>query len=116
VPKTSKPLSGTGKSSSLAALEQQLGSSSSLALEQLDATLIWMATVALLRKGAAIQLGMNRAGSSLVVTLFDGDYPFKQYCESVEQVHTVMAAVCQTYAKELAKGEWFEYLEQYRPK
>jgi len=112
----SPPSNGKGKSSSLSGLEEMLGSSSSLDPGQLDATLLWMSVVALLRRGAAIQLALNKSGSSVIITLYDGDYPHKEFCEGVERTHHVMAAIVQSYAKELAKGEWFEYLEQFRNK
>jgi len=108
--------SGKGKSSSLSDLEGMLGSSSSLDLEQLDAALLWMTVVALLKKGAAIQLALNKSGSSVIITLYDGDYPHKEFCEGLDRTHQVLAAIVQAYAKEHAKGDWFEHLEPYGPR
>jgi hypothetical protein len=104
---------GKGKSSSLAGLEQMLGSSSSLDLGLLDATLVWMTITSVLRKGAAITLALNKSGSSVIITLYDGDYPHKEFCEGIERTHFVLAAIVQHYGKEAAKGEWFEYLQQF---
>jgi len=97
-------------------LAEMLGQNSLIDPAQIDVGLLWMTVVALLRHGAAIHLGVNKAKSSIVVTIYDGDFPFKQFCDSIEQLHFTLAAVVKSYEKRDLPPDWQEVIEKYFPK
>jgi len=105
----------TAASSPLSALGEMLGTNSLLAVEQIDAGLLWMTVVALLRRGAAIHVGVNKARTSVILTIYDGDYPHKEFCESIGRVHHVMAALVKVYCKGELSPDWQELVDQYYP-
>lgn len=109
------PTQKTEKPSLLAALGETLGSNSKLDPGSLDSALLWIVVVALLRKSAAIHLGMNKAGSSIIITLYDGDFPHKEFCDSIERAHHVLAAVARTYGGKNIPPAWEELIQQYYP-
>lgn len=93
-------------SSSAAALAELLGQGHALSPEQLDPWLVWMSVVSLLSKGAALQLAMNRAKSSYILTVFDGDYPHKEFCDTVDRAHQVLWAIVMAYRGKQVPPEW----------
>lgn len=105
----------TGARSPLDDLGELLGNGSRSSPEQLDARLLWMSVVALLKRGAAIHLGMNKAGTSYIVTVYDGDYPHKEYCDNIERVHFTLAALVKVYGAKPLPPEWQEVVEQHFP-
>jgi len=100
-------------SSSLADLTAMLGGSSSVSPDGIDMRLLWMSAVALLNSGASLQVGMNRARTSLVVSLYDGDFPHKEYCDTLDRFHFVLASVVQAYMKRKMPEDWVEVVRQY---
>jgi len=113
----SKKSSQTVKpSSSLVDLAGMLGTSSSLSADGIDARLLWMTVVALLNSGASFQIATNKARTSLVLTIYDGDYPHKEYCDTVDRAHFVMAAIVKSYLKRGIPPEWAEVVEMYFPR
>jgi len=110
--KSSSPTVSNG--SPLADLEGMLGKNSLIDPAGISHALLWMCAVSLLRKGASIQLGMNKARTSVVLTLFDGDYPYKQFLDDVDRVNFVLANVVLAYNKGGLPPEWFEEVERYR--
>lgn len=105
----------TGASSSIGALGELLGSGSRTSVEQLDARLLWMTVVALLKRGVALHVGTNKAGTSYILTVYDGDYPHKEYCDTIDRVHHVFAALVKVYGgKPLPEG-WAEVVEEHFP-
>lgn len=110
-----KDIRTTAVSSPLSELDALLGNDSRTSPEQLDARLLWMTTVALLKRGAALHVGMNRAGTSYILTVYDGDYPHKEYCDNIDRVHHVMGALVKVYGgKPLPEG-WAEVVEEHYP-
>ena len=112
---TKKGSTTTDKPSPLADLDALLGSSSNLDPEHIDAGLLWMTVVACLRRGAAIHLGMNRAGSSFVLTVYDGDFPRKEYIDQIDRLHHVLAALVKVYGKKPLDPDWQERVDMYFP-
>ena len=112
---TKKGITTTDKPSPLVDLDALLGSSSNLDPELVDAGLLWMVMVACLRRGAAIHLGMNRAGTSFVLTVYDGDFPRKEYIDTIDRLHHVMAALVKVYGKKPLDPEWAARVEMYFP-
>jgi len=112
---TKKGTNSTGASSPLKELGVMLGGSSSLDPMYIDAGLLWMTMGALLRRGAAMHVGMNKAHTSVILTVYDGDYPHKEFCDSIERVHHVMAALVRVYAKKPLDPEWEEIVQKYFP-
>lgn len=110
-----KATTTTVKPSPLADLAEMLGSNSLLDPAQLDARLLWMVTVALLRRGAAFHLGMSKSGTSFILTVYDGDFPHKEFCDNIERVHHVLAALVKVYGKKPLDPEWAEVVEVYYP-
>lgn len=105
----------TGAPSPLAELDELLGNDSRSSPMQLDARVLWMAVVALLQRGAALHLGMNKAGSSYILTVYDGDYPHKEYCDNIARVHHVLAALVKVYAKSPRPEGWDDVIEEFYP-
>ncbi len=101
------------KSPYLSELESAVGSGQSFDPGELDSSLWWMATVACTRRGAAIQLGTTRARNGWVLTIYDGDYPFKQYPEGTEHLHTILVRIVRAYMKSDLPPEWSRLLEGY---
>lgn len=110
-----KPLSSPAASSPLSALGEMLGTNSLLDPEQLDAGLLWMTVVALLRRGAALHLGVNKARTSIILTIYDGDYPHKEFCDSIDRVHHVLAALVKVYMRGELTPEWQERVDLHFP-
>jgi len=100
-------------SSSLDALRGELGNSSSLDPDSISSSLLWMATVSVLRRGAAIQLSINKSKTSVIITLFDGDYPHKEFCEGIARTHHVLAAITRAYNRAGVPPEWEEELQRH---
>jgi len=100
-------------SSSLDGLRGMLGQNSSLDPNGISYTLLWMATVSVLKKGAAIQLSINKAKTSVIITLFDGDYPYKEYCEGIARTNFVLAAITRAYNRNGVPPEWEETLQEH---
>jgi len=105
----------TGKQQSpLGDLENELGLNSFLDPTGISHELLWMCMVSLLRKGASLQLGVNKAGTSIILTIFDSDYPFKQFIDDIGRVNYVLAQVVAAYNKGSLPPEWFDTVEMYR--
>jgi hypothetical protein len=104
-----------GKPDRLAALDEVLGQAAGVHPENIDATLLWMATVAVLRHGAALHLGTTRTGNSYVVTIYDGEYPRKQYFETEDDLHRLLAALVRVYEKGAITPEWAGYIQEFLP-
>lgn len=110
--KSSSPM---GKSASpLDDLESALGVNSLLDPSGISHELLWMCMVSLLRKGASLQLGVNKAGTAIIITIFDSDYPFKQFIDDIGRVNFVLANVVLAYNKGSLPPEWFETIESFR--
>jgi hypothetical protein len=116
MPPGKKSSSPTGaSSSSLDALAGMLGSSSSVSPDGCNAALLWMAMVALLNSGASLQLSMNKARTSFLVTVYDGEFPRKDYVDSAARLNFHLAAVVKAYMRrELPEG-WAEVVDQHFP-
>jgi len=110
-----KQSTGTVASSSLSDLAAMLGGNSLLDPAQLDAGLLWMVLVVLLRRGAAIHFGMNKSSTSMILTVYDGDFPHKEYCDTIDRVHHILAALVKVYGKKPLEPEWQEIVEKYFP-
>jgi len=108
---TKKPSSQTeGSSSSLAELQGMLGGNSSLDLGGLSAPLLWMSVVATLNSGVSLQVSLNKARTSVIITLYDGQFPHKEYCEGLVRTHFVLASIVRAYLKKGVPVEWEDEL------
>ena len=104
-----------GKPDRLAALDEVLGQAAGVRPQDIDATLLWMATVSVLRHGAAMHIGTTRTGNSYVVTVYDGEYPRKQYFENESDLHRLLAALVRVYEKNSMSPEWAGYIQEFLP-
>ena len=102
------------KPAGLAALEELTGRSAGLDPKEIDPTLLWMAVVALVRKGAAFQIACTRGRTGYVLTLFDGDFPFKQYLDNTAQLHRTLIDVVKAYEGKGISTDWEGYLINYQ--
>jgi len=111
---TKKASSPTGTSgSSLGDLQGMLGGSSSIDPGGLNASLLWMAVVATLSSGVSLQVSLNKAGTSVILTLYDGQFPHKEYCEGLQRTHHVLAAITRAYLKHRVPPEWEDLLQEH---
>jgi hypothetical protein len=107
--------SGSARPDRLAALDEVLGKDARVHPEDIDQTLLWMALVTTLRHGAAMHIGTTRTGNCYVVTVYDGEYPRKQYFETEAELHRLFAALVRVYEKNNMTPEWAGYIQQYLP-
>lgn len=69
------------------------GRSSGLNIDELDGTVLWLATTELARRGASITLGTTQDKQSWVCQLWDGKFPVKDYFRDTGELNRHLAAL-----------------------
>jgi len=108
-----KGSSQNGVSSYAVVLAEMLGGSSSLDLTLVDASLLWMAMVASLKKGASLSLSLTKSQKGMIITLWDGQFPTKFYPEGDEEVNKHLAGIVVAYCGGHVPAEWEAVIRQY---
>lgn len=94
----------------LAALK---GGTGGLDVDAIDATVLYLATVALAGRRASISIGVTKDGGSWVCQLWDGQFPVKDYFRDTQDLNRHLAAVVRaTYGSEVSP-EVNQILEAY---
>lgn len=106
--------SNTGEASGfLQRLQELNGSSVGLQLEMLDATLLWLATVAVAENSASLTIGVTQSGDSWSVQIWDGREPYKTYYRDTEALNTYLARVTRAYKGRAVSPEVEQILQGY---
>lgn len=85
---------GKPEQDSLAAkLANLRGGTSTLNIESLDATILWLAVTALAGRQASLSLGVTKDGGSWVCQLWDGSFPVKDYYRDTDELNRGLAAL-----------------------
>lgn len=81
----------------------------------LDASLLWMSVVSLLNSGGALQVGMTRDRSAFTITVYGGEFPYKQVAGDADRANHILAAVVRAILAKHVPAEWEQHLQKFFP-
>lgn len=105
-----KPQNAPSLPNRFSELNEVLGAPSGIQPKDIDPTLLWMATCALLESGAALHVGLTRSKNGIVLKLYDGEFPRTDYLDTVNELHRFFRGIIRVYMKNRLPIEWETYL------